>query len=295
MHANGRRKSTFSAASYATFRPTYPPSLYQSILSFHRGPRKLCIDLGCGHGLVARHLSQDFEHVVGTDPSKGMIAQAQSSTPAEQYPNVEFREATAEDLAFVEAGSVDLVVAAQAAHWFDYPRLWPELKRVLRQGGTMAFFGYKDHVFVESAAATRLLHENSWRREKDALGYYWQQPGRSIVEAKLRPIEPPTSIFDDITRIEYEPGTNGPGTGEGTMFVSKRLTIANCKNYVRTWSSYHGWKDAHPGAKARKDGGQGDVVDELFDQIAVEEPSFRDENKEVDLEWGSGLLMARKK
>jgi ubiquinone/menaquinone biosynthesis C-methylase UbiE len=72
-----------------------------------------------------------------------MIKQARSST---KETNVEFREASAEDLGFVEDGSVDLVVAGQAAHWFDYSKVWPSLTRKVRSGGTIAFIGYKDHV-----------------------------------------------------------------------------------------------------------------------------------------------------
>ncbi|KAA8564232.1 hypothetical protein EYC84_011178 [Monilinia fructicola] len=31
---------SFSASSYATFRPSYPPKLYHTILSYHHGPQK---------------------------------------------------------------------------------------------------------------------------------------------------------------------------------------------------------------------------------------------------------------
>jgi ubiquinone/menaquinone biosynthesis C-methylase UbiE len=72
-----------------------------------------------------------------------MIGKAQDLTPKAQYPNVEYQVGSAESLPFLEDESVDMVVAAQAAHWFDYPKLFPELKRVLRKQGTVAFWGYK--------------------------------------------------------------------------------------------------------------------------------------------------------
>jgi len=117
--------------------------LYDTVLAYHQGSQSLCIDLGCGHGIVARALSDLFQ-VIGTDPSDGMIEQAKSSTLKGVYPKLTFRKASAESLPFVEVGTVDLVVAGQAAHWFDYPKLWPEMKRVIRKGGTLAFWGYKD-------------------------------------------------------------------------------------------------------------------------------------------------------
>ena len=36
----------------------------------------------------------------------------------------------------------DLVVAAQAAHWFDLPRYWQEVARVARPGALAALVGY---------------------------------------------------------------------------------------------------------------------------------------------------------
>lgn len=73
----------------------------------------------------------------------------------------EYVQASAESLPFLEDGSVDLViagacvrrrnsiilfvydtcvVAAQAGHWFDWNKMWPELARVLRKNGSAAFW-----------------------------------------------------------------------------------------------------------------------------------------------------------
>ena len=86
-----------------------------------------------------------------------MIEQARSSTSKQEYPNVESREAKAEQSPFLSDGSVDMVVAGRAAHWFDYPKLFPEMKRILRPGGTLAFWGYKDPVFPDYPKATKNL------------------------------------------------------------------------------------------------------------------------------------------
>ncbi|KAF8479882.1 hypothetical protein JB92DRAFT_3133431 [Gautieria morchelliformis] len=47
-----------------------------------------------------------------------------------------------EELNFLKTGSVDLVVSAQAAHWFDYAKLWVQLAHVLRKDVSVAFWGY---------------------------------------------------------------------------------------------------------------------------------------------------------
>jgi SAM-dependent methyltransferase len=245
--------------------------------------------------MVPRRFSEDFKEVIGTDPSPNMIQQSKESTPSAEYPNVNFQVASAESLPFVEDESVDMIVASQAAHWFDYARLFPELKRVLRNGGTLAFWGYKDHVYVDFPQASKMLVDYSYGMDKEReLGPYWSQPGRSIVVNKLRAIKPPEDIFEDITRIEYEPGTNGPRSGDGTMFVNTRMTMKQNMDYMRTWSSFHEWEKTHPVDTKRSEGGNGDIIDWMFDDMKKAE-GWTDEEMELDVEWGSALLMARKK
>ena len=223
-----------------------------------------------------------------------MIEQAKSSST--EYPNVTFHESAAERLPFINDGVVDMVVAGQAAHWFDYPKFFPEMKRILRKSGTLALWGYKDHVFVDYPKATKILYDYAYGKDERLLGPYWSQPGRSIVQNKLRDIKPPLSDWEDIQRIEYEPGTEGPNSGEGTIFLRRRLKLHACMNYIRTWSAYHAWEEKHPAQRKREEGGSGDVVDLMFDEMESAETDWEQgEEKEVEIEWGSGLLLGRAK
>lgn len=217
-------------------------------------------------------------------------------SPKSDFPGVEFREGSAETGSHsLPDGSVDLVVAGQAAHWFDQSKLWPEMARVVRKGGSLAFWGYKDHVFVDSPAASAIMQDYAYSSDPAKMGSYWPQPGRSYVQDKLRVIQPPEAEWEDLKRVEYEPGTQGKGSGEGRLFMEAESTVGSIKAYVRTWSAFHGWKEAHPERVARKDGGEGDVVDECFEAIAKEDAVFADEEKVVKVEWGSALIMARRK
>lgn len=54
------------------------------------------------------------------------------------------RTGTAEKLPFPD-GSVDLLAAASAAHWFDVPKFLAEANRVLKPGGCMALLGFGDN------------------------------------------------------------------------------------------------------------------------------------------------------
>ena len=227
-----------------------------------------------------------------------MIEQAHSSTAQEDYPNLTFRRSSAESLEFLENKTIDLVVAGQAAHWFDTTRLFPEMGRVVKNSGTLAFWGYKDPVFVDYPQATKIVNEYAHSSDDRSLGPYWSQPGRSKVENKLRDIEPPGEEWEDVQRIEYEPGTGGPKTGEGTMFLNRLMALGECMDFIRTWSAYGAWQDKFQ-AKKRVNGGEGDIVDEMFDKMRSAEPDWRQDEawmeKKVEIEWGSGLLLARRR
>lgn len=69
-------------------------------------------------------------------------------------------------------------------------------------------------------------------------------------------------------------------------------------NFIRTWSSYSAWQDRFQ-TKKRDDDGDGDVVDEMFDEMRSVESDWQEDEawmeKEVEIEWGRGLLLARRR
>ncbi|KAK0123440.1 hypothetical protein ONS96_010423 [Cadophora gregata f. sp. sojae] len=237
-----------------------------------------------------------------------MIAQAIESTPfsnesqggdGRKYSNIEYKQASAEDLWFLKDGELDMAVAGQAAHWFDYSRVWGELSRTVRNGGTLAFWGYKDSVFVDHPAASKVLDRYCY--DEDKMGPYWEQPGRDILRGLFRSIVPPEGDWERVERVEYEPGLEGgKGNGSGEVLMQRRLKLGEVEGYVRTFSAYWNWMAANPGVKSRREGGEGDVVDEMFDEMRRVEPEWEEKEEkwrdlEVDNEWGSVILMARRK
>ncbi|KAK8255456.1 S-adenosyl-L-methionine-dependent methyltransferase [Phyllosticta capitalensis] len=286
-------KDSYAHSTYAALRPTYPKHLYDKILSYHQGPRITALDLGCGPGIVTRDVASSFLNVTGVDPSPGMISQAEQLSPPDKFPNVHYRHGAAETLDFAADGSIDAVVSGEAAHWFDYERLWPELHRVLRRDGTVAFWGYADPQFVDYPRATSILKRWAYSGDKDALGPYWTLPGRDIVQNLYRDIVPDERYFADVQRKEYRPGTSGPRSGKGELMLSQRATVEEWKEYMRTWSACHAWDEAHPEQKKRCAGGTGDVMDLIYDEIVEAEDLKADE--QLELEWGTGLVMARRK
>jgi len=92
-------------------------------------------DIGCGNGQLSVALAARFDRVIATDPAQAQLDHA------ERHPRVAYRCEPAEASSLPDA-SVDLAVAAQAAHWFDWPRFVPEVGRVVRPGGLIALVTY---------------------------------------------------------------------------------------------------------------------------------------------------------
>ncbi|KAK7997348.1 hypothetical protein PG989_005388 [Apiospora arundinis] len=300
-------RSTFSAKSYAAFRPSYPPILYRAILSYHQlpTPAGILLDLGCGHGLISRELSPNFGSVIAVDPSAGMVAQAKKMTTTAVGPsnnNIQFQQGNAEDLAFVADKSLDMVVAGQAAHWFDYAKVWPNLARTLKPGGTVAFFGYKDNVLLGYEQATEVMERFIYGFGEvapgvEGMGSHWE-PGRKILRNLLREVVPPEGEFTDVKRQLHEPGQQGQG--EEVAWQTNTMKLGAVEAYTRTFSCYNSWKDAHPDIKCRAEGGEGDVVDVMWDQMIDSVPEWkamgdRWREAEVVSDWGTYLLMARRR
>lgn len=269
------------------------------------------LDLGCGHGLISRALAPHFSRILALDPSAGMVAQAKQLTPPELATKITTWEGTAEDLRpFMSDASVDCVVAGQAAHWFDFSRTWPELARVVRKGGTLAFWGYKDHIVVGAGAKVAEIFDRYTYGEgepcpgMESMARFWERPGRDILRDSLRIVQPPEGEWTDVRRIVWDPdrttGEIDEGVPEEAMWMRKRLRLGELEGYVRTYSSFKNWQEAHPGMKSRAAGGEGDIVDRLFDELVNAVPAWKregDQWREVEVEaaWGTMILMARRK
>ncbi|WYZ45989.1 hypothetical protein EsH8_IX_000214 [Colletotrichum jinshuiense] len=303
-------RSTFSAAGYAAFRPSYPASLFKTVLAYHNPASSsgTALDLGCGHGLISRELSPHFGKVLAIDPSAGMVKQATEST---QDQKITFRQASSEDLSFIADKSVDLVVAGQAAHWFNYAKVWPELARVVKSGGTLAFWGYKDNIIVGYPEANVVFDHFCYGEGEAAPGtgvetmeQYWENPGRQILRDNLEAVVPPASEWEKVKRIVYDPDRKtsqvGADVAPEAAWQRKKLKLGEFEGYVHTFSAYRGWRDAHPEVKSRAEGGSGDIADLLFDRLLETVPEWKakgDKWRDVEVEaiWGTTIILAKRK
>ena len=133
------------------YRPPYPQKIFDLIVNL--APEKESIlDLGCGHGKIARQMSQIFNKVTAIDPSENMISLGKSLKYGASA-NINWIEAYAEDALLTE--KFDVVVAALSIHWMDHQVLFPKLSKLLK----------KNHLFfvIEGDGAHNPPWENDWQ------------------------------------------------------------------------------------------------------------------------------------
>lgn len=122
------------ASLYAAHRPGYPAEAMRLIVDgLTRGA--LVADIGCGTGISTRLLAAGQLRVVGIDPNGEMLAEARRF-PSPAYP-IAYCVGTGERVP-LRTGSVDLVVCAQAFHWFDAEAALGDFRRILAPGGRLA-------------------------------------------------------------------------------------------------------------------------------------------------------------
>jgi len=122
--------------NYVKYRPGYPPQVLE-LLKAECGltSRWTVADIGSGTGILSRILLAHGNRVFGIEPNREMREAGERLLAG--APNFTSIAGTAETTTLPD-GSVDLVTAAQAAHWFDLRQARAEVRRILRPGGWAA-------------------------------------------------------------------------------------------------------------------------------------------------------------
>ncbi len=122
--------------SYAKYRPNYPPEVLRC-LQEHMGltPEMIVADIGAGTGLLTERFLHNGNVVYAVEPNENMRKAAEAALG--QYPNLRAVDGRSEATTLPD-GSVDLVTAAQAFHWFEPVGTRAEFVRILRPHGWVA-------------------------------------------------------------------------------------------------------------------------------------------------------------
>ena len=238
------------APAYASCRPRYPNGLF-SYLGELLDRHELAWDCAAGSGQATIPLAGIFQRVLATDASVAMLDQAP------RHPRVEYRVATAEKSGLGPA-TADLVVVAQALHWLDLERFYPEVTRVLVPGGILAVWTYGTQ-FLDDPGIDHLLQ----RFYTDVVGPYW--PGeRRHVESGYRNLPFP---FPELETRSFA--------------MEEQWTLSQLLGYLRTWSATQRFRES-----------QGrDPVEQLDQEI---EPLWGGPGRLRTVRWPLSLRLGRR-
>ncbi|MBA0831469.1 hypothetical protein Goarm_015935 [Gossypium armourianum] len=203
---------------YLDARPTYPFQWY-SMLAACTLHRSLAWDVGTGNGQAAIGVAEHYEQVIGTDVSE---AQLQHAIP---HPKVKYLytplSISDEELLSSIGGenSVDLITVAQAVHWFDLPKFYSLVTRLLRKpGGIVAVWCYND-------IAVSPTFDPVMKRFHDTTLPYWN-PNIQYV-------------FDGYKTLPFPFESVGLGS-EGqplALDIPKKLSFEGFLRMLRSWSA----------------------------------------------------------
>lgn len=287
---------SFDADRYNSARPSYPDTFYQALMEYHDkgySGKKLAVDIGCGSGFVTFKLANYFDKVIGTDLSSTMIEQCNKTNkmgglveflvgPAEQSPTE------------IKPNSVNLLTGAECCHWVDHAKFFKESHRVLETGGTLAYWFYKDPVFVDFPEANQLYDKYCYGEDVEEseggswdkfMGPSWEQPGRNLLRTLLKEVEVPKTLFTDVIRHEYNASRANPHNST-PLYISRKVNLNGLKGYVKSWSAYHTWVKAY-----------GDAHEDVADRFIrdLKETMGWDDDFVFELVWDTVYTFARSK
>jgi len=136
QHITLTQRFSSRVGDYARCRPSYPTEIIE-ILRQECGltSDSVIADVASGTGIFTRLLLENGNRVYGVEPNEAMRKAGEEYLA--NYPAFTSIEGTAESTTLPN-GSVDVVTAAQAAHWFDREKALEEFQRILTPGGYLA-------------------------------------------------------------------------------------------------------------------------------------------------------------
>ncbi len=131
--SNATSRFSDRVENYVRYRPGYPEEVVD-VLRSECGlqPKHVIADIASGTGIWTRMLLENGNAVFGVEPNADMRQAGERLLS--DFPSFSSVAGTAEATTLPDAG-VDVVTAAQAAHWFDRVAARREFVRILKPGG----------------------------------------------------------------------------------------------------------------------------------------------------------------
>ena len=150
--------------NYVKYRPDYPREII-GYLEVNCGltHESVIADIGCGTGISSRIFLENGNRVLGVEPNAAMRSAAREYLA--RFPNFTPVDGTSDNTTLGDA-SVDMIVAAQAFHWFEPDATRMEFRRILKPGGHIVLIWNERQLdttpFLVEYEAFLLKHANDY-------------------------------------------------------------------------------------------------------------------------------------
>src|SRR5271163_578401 len=130
---NATQRFSSRVDNYVRYRPGYPREVLNLLKKdCDLATESVIADIASGTGIFTRVLLENGNRVFGVEPNAEMRRAGEEFLRS--YPGFTSVAGTAEATTLLDHG-VDIVTAAQAAHWFDREKARREFIRILKPGG----------------------------------------------------------------------------------------------------------------------------------------------------------------
>jgi SAM-dependent methyltransferase len=185
---------------YIRYRPHYPAALIELLVQ-EAGltERSRVADIGSGTGILTEPLLETGATVYAIEPNREMREAAEELL----YGHRKFIsvDATAEATTLFDGG-IDLVVAAQAFHWFDIARARAEFSRILRPGGLAALVWNVRR--IDSTPFLRGYEELLRRHAPEYALVGHQERGEEDIATFFDPARYAVATMENIQEFDYD-------------------------------------------------------------------------------------------
>lgn len=298
-----RSYSSTQAKAYAAGRPGYSSALLQVVIQHHveaGGMLGTVLDVGCGPGTATQSLAPHFEDAIGVDSGEQMIEMARrigGTTRSGRSTRYELCSAeNLTQLSGVAEGSVDMVTAAMAAHWFDMDGFWHAVASLLRPGGTVALWtlsSFYCHPATPNAAA---VQAHLFRLERGVLAPF-ELPSSRLSRDMYRnlpmpwSLTPPLPAFrkDEMVRREWD--VDGVlSDGHDFFGGSTETSLDELERGLGTSSMVTRWREAH----ADQAGTEDDCVRRMMRDVRQAMGVEAGQDAKIRASGATALIMLRK-
>ncbi len=190
--------SAFQEASVAeayAYRPPYPPAVFDILGSLLPAQPRRILDVGCGTGALARHLTRFGVPVDAVDISAPMIAHGQR-LPNGAHPLIRWQNGAIEEISLTPG--YDLITAGESLHWMDWHTVLPRFATLLAPSGRLAILDLGHERMPWSEQLERLIQRYSLSQEYQPVDLIAELERRKLFVVEDRIITPPWSFEQPI-------------------------------------------------------------------------------------------------